>query len=352
VNINEMAARAGEWLSGTGPQSDIVISSRIRLARNVADFPFLSRASESQRQELMRLLSNTISNTHIGPRVTFFEMEGAEQLDRQVLVERHLISRQHAGGQGCRGVAVSDEETVALMVNEEDHLRIQVLRSGLQLKGAWEEVSRVDDAIEAQLDYAYHPKLGYLTACPTNVGTGIRVSVMLHLPALKLADQLRKVFRATKDMHVAVRGLFGEGTEALGDFYQISNQTTLGKSEDEIISDFENSVIPAIVKYEKRARDVLVNERSSLLDDKVFRAFGVLENARAVSTEETLSLLSHLRMGVNLGRLTTIPIHTINELFLQMQPAHLQKLMGEELTPEQRSVIRADAIRKRICGKN
>jgi protein arginine kinase len=202
------------------------------------------------------------------------------------------------------------------------------------------------------LDYAYHPRLGYLTACPTNVGTGIRVSVMLHLPALKLADQMHKVFRATRDMSVAVRGLFGEGTEALGDFYQISNQTTLGKSEEEIISAFEGSVIPGIVNYEKRARELLVKERPALLDDKVFRAFGVLENARAVSTEETLALLSHLRMGVNLGRLSNINIHTINELFVQMQPAHLQKLTGEELTPEQRSVIRAETIRKRLSRDN
>jgi protein arginine kinase len=352
VNIDELAERAGEWLSGTGPQSDIVISSRVRLARNVAGFPFLSRASESQRKELLRLLCNTIANTPVGPRVTFFEMETAHRLDRQVLVERHLISRQHAGGQGCRGVAVSEEETVSLMVNEEDHLRIQSLRSGLQLRAAWDEVSRLDDAIEAQLDYAYHPRLGYLTACPTNVGTGIRVSVMLHLPALKLADQMHKVFRATRDMSVAVRGLFGEGTEALGDFYQISNQTTLGKSEEEIISAFEGSVIPGIVNYEKRARELLVKERPALLDDKVFRAFGVLENARAVSTEETLALLSHLRMGVNLGRLSNINIHTINELFVQMQPAHLQKLTGEELTPEQRSVIRAETIRKRLSRDN
>ncbi|UCG32943.1 MAG: protein arginine kinase [Phycisphaerales bacterium] len=352
MNIDELAQRAGEWLSGTGPQSDIVISSRVRLARNVAGFPFLSRASESQRKELLRLLCNTISNTPIGSRVTFFEMETAHRLDRQVLVERHLISRQHAGGQGCRGVAVSEEETVSLMVNEEDHLRIQSLRSGLQLGAAWDEVGRLDDAIEAQLDYAYHPRLGYLTACPTNVGTGIRVSVMLHLPALKLADQMHKVFRATRDMHVAVRGLFGEGTEALGDFYQISNQTTLGKSEEEIISAFEGSVIPGIVKYEKRARELLVNERPALLDDKVFRAFGVLENARAMSTEETLALLSHLRMGVNLGRVSEININTINELFVQMQPAHLQKLKGEELTPEQRSVIRAETIRKRLSRDN
>ena len=350
MTVDELTRQAGEWLSGSGPYSEIVISSRIRLARNIAGFPFLSQASESQRREILRLLWNTISATSFGQKFSFFDMEDTEELDRQVLVERHLISRQHAGEPGCRGVAISAQETVALMVNEEDHLRMQDLRSGLELNRAWEEINQLDDEIETQIDYAYHKQYGYLTACPTNVGTGIRVSVMLHLPALNLADQLQKVLRATKDMHIAVRGLFGEGTDALGDFYQISNQTTLGKSEEEIIREFESAIIPGIVEYEQRARQQLIKERASLLDDKVWRAYGLLENARSVSTEETLSLLSHLRMGVHMGRLrdTSINLNTINELFLQMQPAHLQKLNGEQLSPDQRSVVRAEYIRKRL----
>ena len=352
MTIDELTRHAGEWLSGRGPQSDIVVSSRIRLARNISGFPFLSRATESQRKEILRLICNTIDNTDIGPKSSFFDIEDTPDLDREILVERHLISRRHAGAQGSRGVAVSDEETVAVMINEEDHLRIQSLRSGLQLQPAWEELRRLDDALESQVDYAFHSRFGYLTACPTNVGTGIRVSVMLHLPAIKLSEQLQKVFRAAKDMQVAVRGLFGEGTDALGDFYQISNQTTLGKNEEEIIHEFESVVIPGIVEYEKRARDLLVNERTALLDDKVWRAVGLLENARAVSTEETLNLLSHLRMGINLGRLSNIDIRTVNELFLQMQPAHLQKMSGEELTSEQRGVIRAECIRKKFSNNN
>jgi protein arginine kinase len=352
MTIDELTRHAGEWLSGRGPQSDIVVSSRIRLARNISGFPFLSRATESQRKEILRLICSTIDNTAIGPKSSFFDIEETPDLDREILVERHLISRQHAGAQGSRGVAVSDEETVAVMINEEDHLRIQSLRSGLQLQAAWEELRLLDNALESQVDYAFHSRFGYLTACPTNVGTGIRVSAMLHLPAIKLSEQLQKVFRAAKDMQVAVRGLFGEGTDAQGDFYQISNQTTLGKSEEEIIQEFETVVIPGIVEYEKRARDLLVNERTSLLDDKVWRAVGLLENARAVSTEETLNLLSHLRMGINLGRLSNIDIRTVNELFLQMQPAHLQKMSGEELTSEQRGVIRAECIRKKFSNNN
>ena len=234
------------------------------------------------------------------------------------------------------------------MVNEEDHLRIQVLRSGLQLEEAWEQINAVDDKLESKLDFAFHPRFGYLTACPTNVGTGIRVSVMLHLPALKLTSEIEKVFRAAKDMRLAVRGLYGEGTEATGDFYQISNQTTLGKSEEEIISDFKHVVIPKIIDYEHHARRTLLNDRTVALDDKVCRALGLLRSARLLTSEEVMFLLSHLRMGINLGRIKDIEIRTINELFLLTQPAHLQKLQGKKLEGDLRRAARADFIRQRL----
>jgi protein arginine kinase len=246
---------------------------------------------------------------------------------------------------------VGASETVSIMVNEEDHLRIQVLRSGLQLEEAWEQISKIDDALESKLDYAFHSRFGYLTACPTNVGTGIRVSVMLHLPALKLTGEIEKVFRAAKDMRLAVRGLYGEGTEATGDFFQISNQTTLGKTEDEIISDFKHQVIPRIIDYEHHARKTLVNDKTVQLDDKVFRALGTLRNARLLASEETLYLLSHLRMGVNLGRVKGIELATINELFLLTQPAHLQKIQGRKLEGDLRRAARAEYIRQRLNGQ-
>jgi protein arginine kinase len=236
------------------------------------------------------------------------------------------------------------------MVNEEDHLRIQVLRSGLQLEEAWDQINAVDDKLEAKLDFAFHPRFGYLTACPTNVGTGIRVSVMLHLPALKLTGEIEKVFRAAKDMRLAVRGLYGEGTEATGDFYQISNQTTLGKSEEDIISDFKHLVIPKIIEYEQHARKTLLSDKTIALDDKVCRALGVLRSARLLTSEEVMFLLSHLRMGINLGRIKDIDIATINELFLLTQPAHLQKLQGKKLEGDLRRAARADFIRQRLNG--
>ncbi len=350
--VDELAKRTGPWLAESGALSDVVISSRIRLARNLSHFPFLTRADDGQRRQIYRLLYERIMNTDLGRKVVFVDIDEAPELDRQVLVERHLISRQHADSEGSRGVAVGSEEVIALMINEEDHLRIQVLSSGFRLDELWQKIDKIDDLLQEQLDFAYHEQYGFLTACPTNVGTGIRVSVMLHLPALKLAGELEKVSRAAKNLRLAIRGLHGEGTEATGDFYQISNQTTLGKSEVDLIAEFTKTVIPKIVDYEKMAREVLLKERPTALDDKIWRAYGTLENARTLSTEETLYLLSHLRMGVHLGRFNSIGINLINDLFLKTQPAHLQKLKGMKLDGEQRSVFRAEYIRERLAGLN
>ena len=350
MKLSDLTNHAGEWLRGNGPMSEIVISSRIRLARNVAACPFLSKCSRAQRTQVEHKVRDTILGAQISPQTLYVDLEQAPEIDRLLLVERHLISKPHASAEGSRGVAVSENESIAIMVNEEDHLRIQALRSGLQLEEAWEQINKVDDALEATLDYTFHPRFGYLTACPTNVGTGIRVSVMLHLPALKLTGEIEKVFRAAKDMRLAVRGLYGEGTEATGDFYQISNQTTLGKAEEEIISDFKHVVVPKIIDYEHHARKTLLNDRTVALDDKVFRALGILRSARHMTSEETLGHLSHLRMGVNLGRVKDVDLQKINELFLLTQPAHLQKLKGKKLEGDQRRAARADFIRDRLNG--
>jgi protein arginine kinase len=350
MKLSDLTNHAGEWLRGSGPMSEIVISSRIRLARNISGIPFLTRASRQQKTQLEARSREVLLSAQISAKTLYVDLEHAPEIDRQLLVERHLISKQHAAAEGARGVAVGENETISIMINEEDHLRIQVLRSGLQLDEAWEQINGIDDALESKLDFAFHTRFGYLTACPTNVGTGIRVSVMLHLPALKLTGELEKVFRAAKDMKLAVRGLYGEGTEATGDFYQISNQTTLGKSEEEIISDFRHLVIPKIIDYEHNARKMLLNDHTIALDDKVGRALGLLRTARLMATEETLFLLSHLRMGVNLGRVKDVDIRTINELFLLTQPAHLQKLSGRKLEGDVRRAARADFIRQRLNG--
>ena len=350
MKLSDLTQHAGEWLRGSGPMSETVISSRIRLARNVAGFNLLTRCTRHQRQALEQKVRQVVLDTGVAPKTLYVDLEQAPEVDRQLLVERHLISKPHAAAEGARGVAVGQDETASIMVNEEDHLRIQVLRSGLQLHEAWEQIGKVDDALEAKLDFAFHPRFGYLTACPTNVGTGIRVSVMLHLPALKLTGEIEKVFRAAKDLKLAVRGLYGEGTEATGDFYQISNQSTLGKAEDEIIEDFGRLVIPKIIDYEHHARKTLVSEKAVALDDKVSRALGLLRSARLMATDETLLLLSHLRMGVHMGRVKDVDLRTINELFLLTQPAHLQKMQGKKLEGDVRRAARADYIRARLNG--
>ena len=286
------------------------------------------------------------------PRPTFYvDMEKTDEIDRQMLVERHLISKQHAAGEGSRGVAISNDEAVSVMVNEEDHLRLQVLRSGLQLKEAWSEADRLDDGLQEHLDFAFSQRFGFLTACPTNLGTGLRVSVMLHLPALKLTGEIEKVFRAAKEMHLAIRGLYGEGTEAIGDFYQISNQTTLGRSEEEILHEFNDKIIPGIITAEVSARQILENERPLSLDDKIGRAIGVLKYARLLSSEETLFFLSHLRLGVVMKRVTGLDLSAINSLFLHTQPALLLGFGGGPLDGDAGTAGRGVFVGGRI-GKN
>lgn len=349
MNIDDLIHTSGAWLQAEGPMADVVVSSRIRLARNVADFPFLSTASASERIEIYRCLCDAITNTNAGREATLIEIHELDPLDREILVERHLVSRQHIAGTGMRGVSVSPGEDQALMINEEDHLRIQALGSGLQLDALWAQVDKIDDELSERVSFAYDEQYGFLTACPTNVGTGIRVSVMLHLPALKFTNEIEKVARAARDMRLAVRGTQGEGTDALGDFYQVSNQTTLGKSETELIRAFSDTIIPKIVEFERTARESLVNHSLPQLDDKIWRAYGVLAHARTITSDESQDLLSPLRMGIHLGRFPLLNIAELNDLFLSVQPAHLQKKVGKELSGEQRDVARADLLRKRFA---
>jgi protein arginine kinase len=349
VNFTDLASQCGEWLRGSGPESDIVISSRIRLARNLAEYPFISRTTELDRAQIERLIRDRIadlSESHAWDYVDVNELEG---IDRQFLVERQLISREHAESDGARGVAIDHDEQTSLMINEEDHLRIQVMHSGLDLLGAWEQISTIDDKIEERINYAYDSDLGYLTACPTNVGTGLRVSVMLHLPALVITQQIEKVFRSLHKISLAVRGLYGEGSQAMGDFYQISNQITLGRSEVDLIKQV-GDVVPVMIDYERRARDFLMKESQETLHDRVSRAYGILRTAQTISSEETMHLLSSVRMGVNLGLINDLEIPILNKLFIHTQPAHLQKLAGVELDTADRNIERASYLRRHLMG--
>jgi protein arginine kinase len=347
MNLENLTHTSGEWLRGTGPESDIVISSRIRLARNLAAFPFTNRASAHQKSEIEALLRERIAKFDGELQLSYLSLSGLTPLDRQLLVERQLISRELAAAEGPRGVALGPRENVSLMVNEEDHIRLQVMRSGFALDEAWQDIDKVDDLLEQRVSYAFSEEFGYLTACPTNVGTGMRASVMLHLPALVLAKQIEKVFRALQKINLAVRGLYGEGSRASWDFYQISNKVTLGKSETTILGEIRD-VIPQIINYERQARQTLIRESRQLLLDKVSRAYGTLCSATMMTSEETMDLLSSVRLGVNLGLLEDVTIPTVNELFIHTQPAHLQKLMGQALDGEERNAARARYLRQRL----
>jgi protein arginine kinase len=346
--VSDLIQSGGEWLRGVGDMHEVVISSRVRLARNIAGMSFLTRCTDEQKAEIVSRIREETVTSSVGEDAFYVDLSGADPLERELLVERHLISRQHAEADHPRGALIRSNETMSIMVNEEDHLRVQVLRSGLQLEDAVEEIGRIDDILENRLEFAFHRKYGYLTACPTNVGTGLRVSVMLHLPALKMTGEIEKAFRAARDMRLAIRGLFGEGTEATGDFFQVSNQTTLGKSEEQIVDEFLGQTVPGFIEYEQRARESLVENRALAVDDKIYRALAILQSTRMISSEETMYLLSLVRLGVNLERLKGVDIQTVNELFLLTQPAHLQTRKQMVMDPNERAGARAELIRKRL----
>ena len=347
MDLDALTRTPGEWLRGTGPQSDVVVSSRIRLARNLARYPFLSRADDKTRAEISATLREVLDEVNVDGRLRYVDIAQLGALDRSLLVERQLISRELADTHGARGVGFGAEENVSVMTNEEDHLRLQVLRSGFSIDECWDQADRLDDQIEAQVTYAFSERHGYLTACPTNVGTGIRVSVMMHLPALVLTKEIQKVYQAMQKISLAVRGLHGEGSQATGDFYQISNQQTLGQSEEGLLAKLRE-VVDNVIAYEQKVRRALVRENRRSLHDQIARAHGTLQSAQAISSEETLKLLSSVRLGVHMDLIDDLTIPTLNELFVYTQPAHLQKLHGEELGSDERNAARAQYIRRKL----
>lgn len=348
----EQLTRGASWMRPGAPESDVVVSSRVRLARNVRGHRFVARADEGELDALLDELREQVGRLRIdGSELQWIDLRECPALERTVLVERHLISRDHAKASHPRGAGVSmPDERISIMALEEDHLRLQSLRAGLDLSGAFEAIDAVDDQLETDADvrYAYSPRFGYLAACPTNVGTGIRVSVMVHLPGLALLGEIDKVRRATRDMSLAVRGFYGEGSEAAGDLYQISNQTTLGKSERVLVHEIEHEIIPRVLEYERAARRHMLAKRRRVAEDKAWRALGVLQNARLLTAEDAMSALSAVRFGASEGLIETVPVETINQLILQTQSAHLQRIVGREMNQAERREARADLVRERL----
>lgn len=347
MKIEDLLNHTSQWLKGTGPHSDIVISSRIRLARNLSKYPFPHWAGKAQLEEVLAKSSEAMSKIDMLKNATLFRLADLDSIDKQFLVERHLMSIEHSQKTEYKAVLVDNEEIIAIMVNEEDHLRIQLMQSGFNLLEAWSMINSLDDSLSGLLDYAYLDDFGYLTACPTNTGTGMRGSIMLHLPALVMSRQIERVLAAISKLSFTTRGLYGEGTQASGNFFQISNQVSLGHAEEEIIENI-NGLIRQIIEQEAQARQILLSKSKAVLEDRINRSLGILKSARIITSQETIELLSMVRLGSDLGMVRDIDRRTINELFIITQPAHLQKLEGNKLSSEERDLKRAQLIRNKL----
>ena len=346
--IHNILSSAGEWLRGDGPHSQIVISSRVRLARNLKNHPFPGWAKKAERLQILDAIKPIVEGLAEMNDAFSVYSQDLSALEKQVLVERHLISREHAAKGVGSAVVMNKKQTLSIMVNEEDHLRMQAIRAGLQLKSVFKMIDKVDSALEDRLDFAFHPQLGYLTACPTNVGTGMRASAMVHLPALVLSEQINQVIQAVNKIGLAVRGLYGEGTEALGNLFQVSNQTTLGEKEDEIIARI-HKVIEQIIEHEQNARQLLVQKKTKTLLDHIGRGYGILRHAYSMSSKEALNLLSFMKLGIDLGFFPEPCRQPVDELFMETQPAHLQKGSQQKLAAEERDSLRAEIIRAKLA---
>ncbi len=337
------------WYIENGPDSDVVVSSRVRLARNFKGYPFPFRMSKEQQEEILEKTKNAIfkGNEFMQKDFSFTDISSLNTIERYALVEKHIISKEIVNNKNHSGLILSSDEKISIMVNEEDHLRIQCLESGMKMDSAWETCNRIDLLLEEDIDFAFNESLGYLTCCPTNLGTAIRVSAMLHLPALTMTGYIRTILDACGKLGIAVRGLYGENTEATGNMFQLSNQVTLGKNEEDIIKSIKN-ITYQIIEQERILREELYKQNKHKFEDRIFRSYGVLQNARIINTDECLKKLSDVRLGVDMGIITEIKITSINEIMLMIQPGGLQKVANKEITPEERDVIRAELIRQKL----
>lgn len=343
----------GRWYIDKGPESDVVVSSRVRLARNFKEYPFPYRMTKEQAESVLSRVKDVIqgSSSSATKNFVYMNMQELPPVDRQILMEKHLISPNLLESRVSSAAIISKDEKISVMVNEEDHLRIQCLFPGLQLDKAWNLCGKLDTLLEEKVDFAFSKQYGYLTCCSTNIGTGIRASAMLHLPALTMTGYIGRVLEACGKLGVAVRGLYGENSEATGNMFQISNQVTLGMTEAEIISNMTN-ITSQIMEQERTLRGELYVQNPQRLEDKVFRSLGILTHARIISTEESLKLLSDIRLGVEMGIIKDIPIEKINEVMLLIQPAYLQKRVGKNLSPDERDIQRAETVRKQLRIEN
>ena len=340
--------QSSRWMEGTGPHSDIVLTSRIRMARNLKDLPFPCLAADEHREKVLNRVDQVIeSKKELFGDYILVDLSKLTPLERQLCVEKHIISPQLVKEAKNSRVLLKEDESVSIMINEEDHIRIQSLLPGLQLENVWKQAEDIDNALEEHLDYAFCDELGYLTTCPTNVGTGMRASLMMHLPGLAMTKQINRILSALYQVGMAVRGLYGEGTEVVGNILQLSNQITLGQNEREIIRNL-NGVVKQLLEQEEGARQVLLNECREKLADRAGRAYGILSNARVMSSQEAMQLLSDFRLGVDLGLLGNVDRRVLNQLLVMISPSYLQNSEDKELSDYDISITRASLIREEL----
>ncbi len=336
----------------SAPDMDVAISSRVRLARNLEAYPFSTRMTRAQGAEILEKVKKVMfsdKNAGFSDEFMYFGMNSMKPLDRQLLVEKHLISPEFAEGRTDRAAIISKDERVSILVNEEDHLRLQCIYPGMQLEEAWRRCDDIETRLDEKLGFAFDGISGYLTCCPTNSGTGIRASVMLHLPALSMTGYIKGILETCSKIGVAVRGAYGENSEASGNMFQISNQVTLGQTEEEIVAGISN-ITSQISNQERMLRDELYKQNPHRFEDRIYRSLGLLQNARIMSSEESLKLLSDVRLGVIAGLINSIDLKKINDLMLMIRPAYLQKLAGTELGPDERDQRRAELLRKSLSA--
>ena len=346
--IDELLKHDVSWLVDSGPDGDIAISSRIRLARNIQGLPFPVAATPGRLEQVQDGAESALKkSTVIGKKYLDFHMSDYSDIERQILLERRLISNEFVKKEQHTSLFVKQDESCAVMINEEDHLRIQALCPGLQLFKVWEQINKLDSELEKALPYSYDSQLGYLTSCPTNVGTGMRASVMLHLPGLVLSGKINAAIQGVNKLSMAVRGIFGESTDNRGNLFQVSNQSTLGESEVQIIERL-STVIAQLVMHEKNCRSNLLKNKKYFLLDHVGRSYGILRHSYTLSSEEALNSLSDIRIGVDMGMFNSIDLHTVNKLFMTINPAHLQKFAQKELNSQNRDIFRAAFVRKQL----
>jgi protein arginine kinase len=339
------------WLDASGPESHMVLSTRIRLARNLAGHLFQTRNTEAERERVLEVVQRAARESVLLRRAVSFRLDQLERDERQLLHERHLVSKELAGletdGKPRSGASVLLGDRLGVMLNEEDHLRLQGLHSGFALEAAYAEVDRLDTELGQRLPFAFHPEFGYLTSCPTNVGTGLRASVLIHLPGLVLTKEISKVLQGLAQVGLTFRGLYGEGSEVVGNFLQLSNQTTLGKSEQELLEHL-GRMVRQVIDYEEQARQVLLRDAPAVMEDKVWRAYGLLRYARSLSFEEAMNLLSGVRLGVGMGLIPGLGMYTLNKLLVYAQPAHLAHIQGAGSSDSELALARATYVRRTL----